>query len=54
MSGLVPDSIAPVQLLNYLAASGLDIGLVLQFGARLEIKRVARGFIRGSIGRMSQ
>ena len=41
-TGLLPDPIAPVQLLNYLAASRLEVGLVLQFGADLQIKRLVR------------
>ena len=41
-TGLLPDPIAGTQLLNYLAASGLEIGLVLHFGPRLEIKRLVR------------
>ena len=39
-TGLLPDPIAAAQLLNYLAASKLTLGLVLHFGPRLEIKRV--------------
>ncbi|CAN5438444.1 GxxExxY protein [soil metagenome] len=41
-TGVLPDPIAPVQLLNYLAASGLELGLVLHFGPRLEVKRMVR------------
>ncbi|MDQ2666938.1 MAG: GxxExxY protein [Gemmatimonadota bacterium] len=41
-TGLLPDPIAPVQLLNYLAASGLELGLVIHFGPHLEVKRVIR------------
>ena len=41
-AGLLPDPIAPVQLLNYLAASRLQVGLVLHFGAELQIRRVVR------------
>jgi GxxExxY protein len=41
-AGLLPDPSAPAQLLNYLAASGLEVGLVLHFGSTLEIKRVVR------------
>lgn len=41
-AGLLPNPVAQVQLLNYLAASGLEIGLVLHFGPQLEIKRVVR------------
>ena len=39
-TGLLPDPIAPAQLLNYLAASKLTLGLVLHFGPRLEIRRI--------------
>jgi GxxExxY protein len=41
-AGLLPDPIAPVQLLNYLAASRLEVGLILHFGPDLQIKRLAR------------
>jgi hypothetical protein len=39
-TGLLPDPVASAQLLNYLAAAHLVVGLVLHFGPRLEIKRV--------------
>ena len=41
-TGLLPDPIAAPQLLNYLSASGMEVGLVLQFGPDLQIKRVVR------------
>ena len=41
-AGLVPDPVAAPQLLNYLCASGLEIGLILHFGPDLQIKRVVR------------
>ena len=41
-AGLLPDPIAPVQLLNYLTASRLEVGLVLHFGPDLQIRRLAR------------
>ena len=39
-TGLVLDPVAPVQLLNYLRASDLRVGLVLHFGPRPQIRRV--------------
>jgi len=39
-AGLVPDPVAPVQLLNYLKVSRLPVGLLLHFGPRPGIKRV--------------
>jgi GxxExxY protein len=39
-TGLVLDPVAPVQLLNYLRASGLRVGLVLHFGPRPRVRRV--------------
>ena len=39
-TGLLLDPVAPTQVLNYLKASGLPVGLVLHFGPRPEIKRV--------------
>ena len=41
-TGLLPDPVAAPQLLNYLSASGLEVGLVLHFGPDLQIKRVVR------------
>jgi len=46
------DRIAPVheaQLVQYLCATGLEVGLILNFGARsLQIKRVLNGFGPGT------
>ena len=39
-TGLVPDPVGPAQLLNYLKAAGLPVGLLLHFGPRPIIKRV--------------
>ena len=47
-TGLLPDPAAPAQLLNYLAASGLEVGLVLHFGPELQIKRLARSITKES------
>lgn len=41
-SGLLLDPIGVVQTLNYLSASGLQIGLVVHFGPRVAVKRVVR------------
>ena len=41
-TGLLPDPIAPAQLLNYLAASHLEVGLILNFGPDLQVKRMIR------------
>ena len=45
------NSIAEAQLLNYLKASGLSVGLLLNFGTtKLQIKRLVRNFVAdGSI-----
>lgn len=40
-TGLLPDPAAEVQLLNYLCASKLLLGLVVHFGPRVTIKRLA-------------
>ena len=47
-AGLLPDPIAPVQLLNYLAASRLEVGLVLHFGPDLQIRRLVRSLTNQS------
>jgi GxxExxY protein len=39
-TGLFPDPVAGPQLLNYLSASRLELGLVLNFGPDLHIKRM--------------
>jgi GxxExxY protein len=39
-TGLLFDPVAPAQLLNYLKAARLEVGLVLHFGPRTQIKRV--------------
>lgn len=39
-TGLLLDPVAPGQLLNYLRASALPVGLVLHFGPRASVKRV--------------
>ena len=39
-TGLLLDPVAQAQLLNYLRASGLRVGLALHFGPRATIKRV--------------
>lgn len=39
-TGLLPDPVAPAQVLNYLKAAHLEVGLVLHFGPRPLIKRV--------------
>jgi GxxExxY protein len=39
-TGFLMDSMAPVQLLNYLRAAKLEVGLVLHFGPKPKIKRV--------------
>jgi GxxExxY protein len=39
-TGLLLDPVAPAQLLNYLKAARLEVGLVLHFGPRTQIKRV--------------
>jgi GxxExxY protein len=41
-TGLVADPSAPGQLLNYLCAARLPVGLVLHFGPRAQVKRVVR------------
>ena len=45
-AGLLPDPAASAQLLNYLTASGLEVGLVLHFGPELQIKRLARSITK--------
>jgi len=39
-TGLILDPTSPAQLLNYLRASGLPVGLILHFGPRPVIKRI--------------
>jgi GxxExxY protein len=39
-TGFLMDPMAPVQLLNYLKAATLEVGLVLHFGPKPRIKRV--------------
>ena len=40
-TGLLPDPIAPIQLLNYLRAAQLTLGLVIDFGPRgARVRRV--------------
>lgn len=39
-TGLIMDPVAPAQLLNYLKSAKLEVGLVLHFGPRPQIKRV--------------
>ena len=41
-TGLLLDPVAQAQVLNYLKASGLPVGLVLHFGPRPAVKRVVR------------
>jgi GxxExxY protein len=41
-TGLVPDPADPGQLLSYLSASKLPIGLILHFGPRPTVKRLIR------------
>jgi len=41
-TGLVPDPSAPGQLLSYLTAAKLPVGLVLHFGPRGQVKRLVR------------
>ncbi len=49
-TGLVFDPVAPAQLLNYLRASRLRVGLVLHFGPRPLIKRVVSSSHYARIG----
>ncbi len=39
-SGLLLDPAAAVQLLNYLRASGIEVGIIIHFGLRVEVKRL--------------
>ena len=39
-TGLLPDPVAPAQLLNYLKSSRLRVGLVLHFGPSPHVRRV--------------
>jgi GxxExxY protein len=39
-TGLVPDPIGPQLTLNYLKASGLEVGLFINFGPKLTFQRV--------------
>ncbi len=41
-TGLLPDPVAPMQTLNYLRASGLEVGLVVHFGPGLDIRRLVK------------
>ena len=49
-TGLVLDPVAQAQVLNYLKASRLPVGLVLHFGPRPVIKRVVRSKYYSRLG----
>ena len=49
-TGLVLDPVAQAQVLNYLRASQLEVGLVLHFGPRPVVKRVVRSRYYARLG----
>jgi len=49
-TGLVLDPVAQAQVLNYLRASQLEVGLVLHFGPRPMVKRVVRSRYCSQLG----
>jgi len=49
-TGLVLDPVAQAQVLNYLKASHLPVGLVLHFGPRPVVKRVVRSTYYSRVG----
>ena len=49
-TGLVLDPVAQAQVLNYLKASDLQVGLVLHFGPRPVVKRVVRSRYHSRLG----
>jgi GxxExxY protein len=49
-TGLVLDPVAQAQVLNYLKASHLPVGLVLHFGPRPVVKRVVRSTYPSRLG----
>ena len=49
-TGLVLDPVAQAQVLNYLKASDLPVGLVLHFGPRPVVKRVVRSRYYSRLG----
>jgi GxxExxY protein len=49
-TGLVLDPVAQAQVLNYLKASHLEVGLVLHFGPRPVVKRVVRSRYYSRLG----
>jgi GxxExxY protein len=53
-TGLILDPVAQAQLLNYLRASRLHVGLVLHFGPRPIIKRVVSSLHHTRIGTASE
>jgi GxxExxY protein len=49
-TGVKPDPDAPTQLLNYLSAANLDVGLVLDFGPKgVRVKRMIASAVRESV-----